>query len=388
MDIELKKSRGIKLLTKGKICEDDITITPKLKSETFTENGTYPIPEGFAGHGLITVDVKSSVSVTGVYTFNDSIVKTGAREFSSYDDTGYGEYISDVNNYIVCKNDDGTFSYILPVYVLAENIFLVFRHEGEIGEEAGSDIYYEDYNRESVDNQLSGLVVNINSAPSNLTEWILANATPESSGGGGECSGTHVIEVDELPTEDIDESVVYLYDGKYHKYASEQLVDVLVDLYGNGEFVGYVEVMTEYGLGDFFSVNTIPTKTTDGILVTDEDEDYVHMYYIIDEKDIFIFDGSTWISAEDWFGDNGGPVSDKSEATDTNCYYALLQGGWMIYQTVSGAITITENGTYDVSDKKSVSVMVSPPPVAIMVQTVADLPSDLPNGSLAYVLEG
>lgn len=39
---------------------------------------------------------------------------------------------------------------------------------------------------------------------------------------GGECTGTHVIEVDTLPTENIDENAVYFCNGKYYKYDASE----------------------------------------------------------------------------------------------------------------------------------------------------------------------
>ena len=53
--------------------------------------------------------------------------------------------------------------------------------------------------------------------------------------------------------------------------------------------------------------------------------------------------------------------------------------------STSGSLEITENGVFDVTVKETVSVIIPP---AIMVQTVAELPDGVPEGSMAIVLGG
>ncbi len=60
MLIELKNKGGKKIPLGGKICEEDITLVPKLQKMTITENGTYPVPDGYAGNGEITVAVANA----------------------------------------------------------------------------------------------------------------------------------------------------------------------------------------------------------------------------------------------------------------------------------------------------------------------------------------
>ncbi len=192
---------------------------------------------------------------------------------------------------------------------------------------------------------------------------------------GGSCDGDHVIEVDELPTEDIDEGAVYSCGGKYYKWVNEFADLIIYD----GGAMSYKEMASQLGLTLTF--NTIPTKTTDGILESDM-QTTMHCYYIEDEADVFIYMGE-WSALSDMGLVNGGVISDISEATTDGCYYALI-GVWKGYsEAPSGAMNVTENGTYDVTDKESVAVNV---PTLIMVQTVADLPTDAPNGTTAIVL--
>lgn len=57
MIIQLKKQAGIKLLTKGKFCADDITIQPKLQNKTVTANGTVTPDSGFVGLASVSINV-------------------------------------------------------------------------------------------------------------------------------------------------------------------------------------------------------------------------------------------------------------------------------------------------------------------------------------------
>jgi hypothetical protein len=57
---------------------------------------------------------------------------------------------------------------------------------------------------------------------------LKATLNDKASGGGSgvECTLPHVIEVDELPTENIDTNAVYFCDGKYYKYVSSDVGDI------------------------------------------------------------------------------------------------------------------------------------------------------------------
>ena len=199
---------------------------------------------------------------------------------------------------------------------------------------------------------------------------------------GGECSGKHVIEVDDLPTEDFDENAVYLSGGAYYKGSNAAFTDIVI--VSSGNVFSYKELM---GSCNF---HTIPTKTTDGIIET-TDSGY-EFYYIEDEEDVFLYAEGEWILFSLMFGGDfpgwSGIIYDISEITDTTTDANYLMFGSAIvgeYHPVSGTLDITENGEYDVRNKNSVSVMMT---TALMVQTTDDLPSDAPIGSIAYVLEG
>ena len=57
MNITLKKPDGIRLLTGGKLCTEDITLTPLLEKRTVSENGTVRATEGYAGLSEVEVNV-------------------------------------------------------------------------------------------------------------------------------------------------------------------------------------------------------------------------------------------------------------------------------------------------------------------------------------------
>ncbi len=57
MKIEVKKPSGARLLTGGKLCPEDIEVTPVLQSKTVTENGTVSPDAGYAGLSAVVVDV-------------------------------------------------------------------------------------------------------------------------------------------------------------------------------------------------------------------------------------------------------------------------------------------------------------------------------------------
>lgn len=206
-------------------------------------------------------------------------------------------------------------------------------------------------------------------------------------GSQGECSGNHIIEVDELPTENIDETALYLCKGVYYKCSTAALTDIIVAAYPM--IISYKEILESNGASCNF--HTVPTKPTEGI--RDTTDSSFEFYYIQDEEDVFLHVDGEWRL----FGEiNGGNpedfpgwnvIYDISEITGTTAegYYLLFGNAQTSYHHVAGTLEVNENGTYDVRDKANVSVTV---PTALIVQTVAELPSDVPMGSIAYVLEG
>jgi hypothetical protein len=190
--------------------------------------------------------------------------------------------------------------------------------------------------------------------------------------GGGECDKPHIIEVEELPTENIDESAVYSCDGKYYQ-PEGSFSDVILCFY---EVLSYKAIMAEGGLeGGFY---TIPTKTTEGILES-KTETSAYFYYIIDENDIFLYTEGAWVSFPELMGDSmsftfGGHITDISDANTIGCYYAM-GGGWRVFQNTFGTLSISAEGEYDVANKEKVIVTLPKKPTTYIVESVADLPT-------------
>lgn len=185
----------------------------------------------------------------------------------------------------------------------------------------------------------------------------------EGGGGGGECDLPHVIEVDVLPTENIDKDALYLCGGAYHKYggtASE--VVVMVD--------GETQLMLDYSTqnGASCGLYKIPTKTTTGILVSDMSTT-IYAYYIEDENDIFIYFNDGWTSLALLFEGLTfkGTITNITEATADGYYYAPNLIKWDIYHTTGGEYTITEVGQYSVDVTEYESVYVDIPDVSASV---------------------
>ena len=191
--------------------------------------------------------------------------------------------------------------------------------------------------------------------------------------GGGECSGNHIIEVDELPTENIDETALYKVGDSYYKYGGEFKDVIQVE---NGTATSIVELYEQYGLT--IELFRVKTKPTENIVITDFETGVAAIYYVEDDGDAFTYDGSAWnaIGAT-------GIISDASEATEDGIY--VIYAEWVSYVVVSGNLKIVESGTHDVSTYASATVNV---PASYMAQTVAELPTDATDGSMAIVLGG
>ena len=176
-------------------------------------------------------------------------------------------------------------------------------------------------------------------------------------GDSTECIGKHIIEVDALPTENIDEAVLYKMGDSYYKY-SEEFKDMLI-AYG-GDTASYIEMIEAEGMS--IELYYVKTRPTDNIEISFEDN--LHLYYVEDEDDVLgygDFEGSginTWMSLSDEMP-YGGAITDVSQITTTDyTLYALVDNGWKRYLVPNGDIAIVANGTFDVTEKAEVTVNV------------------------------
>lgn len=123
--------------------------------------------------------------------------------------------------------------------------------------------------------------------------------------GGGECSGEHIIEVDELPTENIDEGAVY-------KVSKTNLVSVAA--VSTAEEVAYPDILGMLGLmPNYYIAKTLPESGAENDVCYVEDDD---IYFYTEGAFVSLstmFDGMPFI----------GTITDLSEATQDG-YYAVL----------------------------------------------------------------
>lgn len=169
---------------------------------------------------------------------------------------------------------------------------------------------------------------------------------PDFGSSGGTCSGDHIIEVDELPTENIDEGAVY----------NVLIASILMCF--NGEIANTAEL----GMGAVKIVSTRPTENIeDGFyLVEDENTVLYHMTVTANET------VSTWYTLGELLGVEmvySGEITDLTQAVDGNCYlyytdnfYRYENGAWANYIVPKGTLEIGENNTYDVTKYSSVTV--------------------------------
>lgn len=161
-----------------------------------------------------------------------------------------------------------------------------------------------------------------------------------------ECSGNHVIEVDTLPTENIDKNALYFYNGVYYTNGTpfKEFTDLL--RVSSGAVSSLKSTAAAAGIA--YSVNMIPTKTTEGIMVSDLSTAY-HAYYIEDEDKAYFYTVNGWVVASEPFNTTYvGTVNDTSEVTSDGIY-ALVKNevAWEKYFPGTAIIEIdilpTEN---------------------------------------------
>ena len=271
-----------------------------------------------------------------VYTFKETLSATGAKSVAA--DFDGKTYTADANEVIVGTLISGFYPafegqtfYLLPV-TDGENIYLY----GVLAEQAanGFDLL-GDGNATFNGDSWSTVTIEVSSMGA-FDAWLRANTQAVE---GGECSGRHVIEVDALPTENIDTNALYRCGGKYYEYGLPKLTAIYV--YMINSFLDYKTAMIELGLSpENISYNTLPTQTDEGVLESvigeDASELMFHAYYIIDRDDVYVFVNGEWLSMSDpSIGSGmhyGGVISDISEATDTEAYYVTLgDGTWNEY---------------------------------------------------------
>jgi hypothetical protein len=195
-------------------------------------------------------------------------------------------------------------------------------------------------------------------------------------------SGAGIIDVAELPTEDIDESSLYLCGESYYKYLGA-FNELIIAADASTILPLSLFAMT---LGWTISYNTAADFSTEDVKISDPDNNVYHIYYVASANNVFAYGGeelgwtlfSTAVSGGEM--PFGGFIGNIMEAVPTAIY---ILGGWKEYKPISGNIILTETGTHDVAGKKTATVDI---PSVIIVNSAADLPSSASYGTIAYVL--
>jgi hypothetical protein len=179
--------------------------------------------------------------------------------------------------------------------------------------------------------------------------------------GTGILGDSVIFEVDELPTEDINTDAFYLYDGKYYNYVegcnswifnSELVLDTSLNCTFNFEFEGYAD-----------------TKNGTRIVFNSYGGSVPHLKYETDLREswgspkavtVYAFDGA-YNGTVGWLNDEYRNITIIEMPTDENFLTwlnanAKPASGWAQYLTPSGAIFISNNGTYDVATYANASV--------------------------------
>ena len=150
-------------------------------------------------------------------------------------------------------------------------------------------------------------------------EWFLANTDPVYM---GECTLDHIIPVDALPTDNIDKDSIYKLKMPFS--------DIILCIEALDMKLPLRALLMEDGVTDVVFYQVL-TKPTENIMVSDESNGYLHVYFVVNENDLFVYADrygtgvNEWISFRD-YGEIDAPfqgiISDTSQAVEDG-YYAF-----------------------------------------------------------------
>lgn len=81
--IDLADKNGVLLHTGKKYCRRNLLVIPRLNPLEISENGTYPVPNGFAGNGAVVVNVVPKKETALVITANGTYVAPAGTVYTS-----------------------------------------------------------------------------------------------------------------------------------------------------------------------------------------------------------------------------------------------------------------------------------------------------------------
>ena len=185
-------------------------------------------------------------------------------------------------------------------------------------------------------------VLNVDYTPLRFDTSEIVSGGSAGGGGGAECSGNHIIEVDTLPTENIDENALYKVGESYYKYARELKDIIIVD-----SDTPYSLVDSYMSYGATFELYYVKTRPSSGNVSSALADGFgFACYYVEDENNILVYgdlEGSgtnSWIPVASLLErPNGGAITDISQATTNTAMYALVENGWKTYVRMNGTIS-------------------------------------------------
>ena len=157
--------------------------------------------------------------------------------------------------------------------------------------------------------------------------------------GGGACTREHIIEVDTLPTEDIDSTVTYKCGDTYYRHIDEMTFKDILIKDGDKATSIFAEIA---GSNTIIELHYAATRPIDNILVSATN--VLHLYYIEDENIVLAYGDDTGTGINEWvplFENVGtednpilfkGTITDISEMTETGTYALIgIEKTWKSY---------------------------------------------------------
>jgi hypothetical protein len=302
------------------------------------DNVVITVPEPTGGGGGL-----------GLYKFNDTISHTGMKECEIGEINAVLETLDPITIYIYGPDGEGSVD-IYPIFVYDSLIkqtylYTVYLQQG-IAEPIR--VYYYDGETSTFFSYLNELGAFKLESVGEFSEWFYANTTPI----GGECSGQHVIEVTDLPTDNIDMNAIYKCNGRFYTRSSEKLREVAMYTEDAGIWLLSSLAGMTPGAGVYYY--TVPELPADGGVITDEKLEILHIYYVERDKNLYLYMADGWVLASEEQALNIpylGVVSDISEIPTTEeGIYAIVYAAWDELVRGSAVVEVSELPTENISE--------------------------------------
>lgn len=222
-------------------------------------------------------------------------------------------------------------------------------------------------------------VMDASELPEDAPNGSLALVEVEGGTGGG-ASG--IIEVNKLPTENIDTNALYLCNGEYYRYQESGNTwvfnEILTDAENisgvfNFEFEGYADTKN----GTQIYRNSYGGSVPHLVFATDQYEPWGSPKTVV----VYAFD-EAYNGEVGWLNDDYRYVKLNEEPTDETFITwfkanAKQMKGWVKLVVPSGTMLITKNGRYEVTEYKYINVSTNADLVTQLIErTVSDIYDD------------